>query len=508
MKKLLTLLMTMVIASCSKTPTETIPTLQFGQNPISAEEGSQHISVTAVVDWTITVTEGASWLSLNRAGGSPANGDVRISYSENISSARTAVITVKAGSKSADFKFTQNGKDSPGQSGGSNPSGNVQVGTDDATMVSSYTARISGRYSDAPSTPREAGFEWGTSASSLDRTVQSQTVLGSTQGIFTVELDNLSDGVTYYYRSYIVLMQNNQAEYIYGPVVSFSTTAAGVSGQAGWFELPLMNISKVGSYMVNASNASEYYAYHLCAGPEKNPYGKTARNYTVCYSADKHCPVWIAAPRHSMYVGSAGRSEAYGKDDKIPSNIQYNSKETGGGCNKGHMLGSAERTSSSASNRQVFYYTNIAPQLSSGFNTGSGGWNLLEDWVDTKVCSDTLYEVVGCYFDKFTDGYGKTASPKTISFGGRNDVSQPTMFYYALLRTKKGNSGKAVTQCSADELQCVAMVRTHTNDLKGQKVTSKEMISISDLEKITGVTFFANVKNAPKDTFKASDWGL
>ena len=116
--------------------------------------------------------------------------------------------------------------------------------------------------------------------------------------------------------------------------------------------------------------------------------------------------------------------------------------------------------------------------------------------------------MIGCYFDKYTDGYGKTVNPSTISFGGRNDVSMPTMFYYLLLRTKNGDSKKALKDCSADEIQCAAFVRSHTNALKGQAVTSKEMMSVSDLEKITGFTYFPNVPNAPKDTFSASDWGL
>ena len=156
----------------------------------------------------------------------------------------------------------------------------------------------------------------------------------------------------------------------------------------------------------------------------------------------------------------------------------------------------------------VFYYPNIAPQLSAGFNTGGGGWNNLEDWVDGQVCSDTLYIVIGCYFDKFTDGYGYTVNPSVISFGGRTDVAMPTMFYYILLRTKSGNSGKALKDCTADEIKCAAFVRSHTNSLKGQKVSSREMMSVSDLEKITGFTYFPNVPNAPKSTFKASEWGL
>ena len=273
-----------------------------------------------------------------------------------------------------------------------------------------------------------------------------------------------------------------------------------------WFELPAMTDENKDGMLDSGDQL--YYAYHLCAGKEKAAGGRIARNYTVCYSGKHHCPVWVAAPRHDMFVGGSGRTDAYKIDPDIPAEIQYKSKSTGGGCNKGHMLGSAERTSSRPTNQQVFYYTNIAPQLSSGFNTGGGGWNLLEDFVDNLVVKDTLYEVIGCHFEKYTDGYGKTVSPKTISFGGRSDVSMPTMFYYALLRTKKGNTGKSVENCTADELQCVAFVRSHTNELKGQKPTSKELMSISDLEKLTGFTFFTNVPNAPKNTFKASDWGL
>lgn len=254
------------------------------------------------------------------------------------------------------------------------------------------------------------------------------------------------------------------------------------------------------------SNSDYHYAYHLC--PDLSVGGHKARNYTVCFSAKHHCPVWVAAPRHACYEGDANRTDAYGKDPIILSSIQYNSKSTGGGCNKGHMLGSAERTRSTAINKQVFYYTNIAPQYSLGYNTGGGGWNTLEDWIDGKVCRDTTYLVIGTYFESYTDGYGMSASPKKISFGGRNDVSCPTMFYIAALRTKRGDTGKSVLNCSADELMCVAFVRAHNNGLKGQKVTSRELMSISDLEKLTGHAFFTNVPNAPKSSYNPSDWGL
>ena len=379
------------------------------------------------------------------------------------------------------------------------------VTTGAASNVTQSEATLSATYT---GTPTYGGAEWGLSADNLSEDWQANYL---NNGAFNVTIDGLGAGHTYYYRAYIAVWENGEYKFYYGEVRSFTTPASEIvidGGQPGWYETPLMNIQKSGQYRVNATDPTQYYAIHLCSGGEKGPGGKTARNYTVCYSSKYHCPLWVAAPRHSMYVGGAGRNDSYRVDPDIPSNIQYSSKSTGGGCNKGHMLGSAERTSSVATNKDVFYYTNIAPQLSSGFNTGGGGWNILEDYVDSQVCADTLYEVVGCYFDKYTDGYGMTATPKTISYGGRNDVSQPTMFYYVLLRTKKGNSGKAVKNCSASELQCVAFVRTHTNSLKGQQVTSRELMSVADLERITGVTYFPNVPNAPKTSFSASDWGL
>jgi DNA/RNA endonuclease G (NUC1) len=281
-------------------------------------------------------------------------------------------------------------------------------------------------------------------------------------------------------------------------------TTSGKRYRTGWYELPTE--ADANGDGRDDNNSTYYYAHHLCAGGEKNAQksGK-ARNYSVCYSSEHHCPVWVAAPRHDMYEGSAKRTDAYGKDPDIPANIQYDSKSTGGGCNKGHMLGSAERTSSSATNKQVFYYTNIAPQYSSTFNTGGGAWNNLEDHIDGLVCSDTLYTVIGCYFDTYTDKYGNTGTPKKISFGGRSDVSRPTMFYYALLRTKSGKTGKSVKDCSASELQCAAFVICHEQD-KGHKPQVKDLISIEELEQLTGFTYFENVPNAPKSTFNSSDW--
>lgn len=371
--------------------------------------------------------------------------------------------------------------------------------------LTSSSATLSGSYVSVSGTPSEVGFKYGVSKTGLYNTIKS-TASGSSAS-FSSTLSNLESSTTYYFQAYAVI----DGVTFLGQVQAFTTKSGSggltsSDGVPGWFEMPV--IKDEDNNRIDDDDKTLYYAYHLCAGGEKGPTGSTARNYSVCYSSKYHCPVWVAAPRHSMYIGSSGRNDSYRADPDIPSSIQLSSKDTGGGCNKGHMLGSADRTSSASTNRQVFYYSNIAPQNSTTFNTGGGAWNNLEDFVDGLVVRDTLYEVVGCYFKDFQDNRGSSLSrPSTISFGGRSDVAKPTMFYYALLRTKKGNTGKSVTKCSADELQCVAFVVSHTA-AKGNKPSAQDLISISALEELTGFTYFPNVPNAPKSTFNASDWGL
>ena len=43
---------------------------------------------------------------------------------------------------------------------------------------------------------------------------------------------------------------------------------------------------------------------------------------------------------------------------------------------------------------------------------------------------------------------------------------------------------------------------------KGHTPQAKARMSVSEIEEMTGFHIFANVPNAPKDTYNPSDWGL
>lgn len=337
----------------------------------------------------------------------------------------------------------------------------------------------------------EAGFGYKPAASA--QTGYTMVEITPDDSSLSARLEELTPETAYEFYAYLVIDGKNYTS----ERVVFTTESGTVPPpenvyRTGWAELP-----------VEVQNSDYYYAYHIC--PDFSVNGHRARNISICYSAEHHCPVWVSGPVHSCYKGSNGNRN-YGPDPVIPSSIQPKNKTVEGSYNKGHMIGNNERSRTSGMNKQVSYYTNMAPQHSSTFNTGGGAWNNLEDKIDSYWCADTLYTVVGCYFETWTDSYGNTAQPKRTGFGGVQ-ASVPTMFYTLLLRTKKGNTEKSVMECSREELQCVAFVMSHAMQ-KEHEPERRDMRSVAEIERLTGFTFFANVPNAPKDTYNPSDWGL
>ena len=252
----------------------------------------------------------------------------------------------------------------------------------------------------------------------------------------------------------------------------------------GWAEMPAF-----------ITNDNLEYCTH-----DKLPSNKKLRNYSFCFDKEKHCALWVAYPLHRCYIeGDGHRTNAWGYDpccvdDVFEPNLRNAYYPQGGdkySHSRGHQLPSADRLASDADNATTFYYTNMAPQLQSlnGASWGALEGNLRDDW----MCSDTLYVVTGVHFDA---GYGYAYDNK----GAGKACAVPTHFYKVILRTKKGNSGKWVGNCSADELQCVGFWFEH----KGG--AARQTMSVAEIERKTGHTFFPNVPNAPKSVYNASEW--
>ena len=296
---------------------------------------------------------------------------------------------------------------------------------------------------------------------------------------------NLSANTSYEVKAYAVTPSKTW----YGNATIFTTEAASVTPPGGdskarykgWAELP-----------DEITHSGWHYIYHM--RPDK----PSVRNFSLCYSSEYRCTIWAAMAIHDSWDGNAGRNDSWKYDPELSSSLQPNLKKTYSGVfRRGHMVASSDRQVSPETNKQTFYYTNMAPQYQNEFNGGI--WNKLENRIWSNYnCSDTLYVVTGAHFAN---------TNKTCKDNDNKTVVVPTHFYKVLLRSKSGHTGKPVWELSADQLQCVGFWLEHNDRYATTApITAQYLVPVSYIEEQTGLRFFPNVPNAPKTTFDKADW--
>ena len=262
------------------------------------------------------------------------------------------------------------------------------------------------------------------------------------------------------------------------------------------------------------------------------------RNYTYCYDTKRHCPLWIAHPQHACYEeGGRTRPETdpWAADPNMTQAEQaiiwvwpgdnrdkyVVSESPLYRWGRGHMLASGYRGCGDANNPaeinvQTFYSCNIAPQ---GGKVFSSLWQQAEWRIqDNYVCADTLYCVSGAHFDEGAiaayDGSWVNSKAQTR---GHIDESKPcevpTHYYKLILRTRNGNTGKAIQECSASELIAVGFWFENgdgTDDRGAATPTldASYLKSVAWIEQQTGFTFFPDVPPSVKQQCNPSDWGF
>ena len=249
-----------------------------------------------------------------------------------------------------------------------------------------------------------------------------------------------------------------------------------------WTELPSFK-----------ENASYQYVTHYALINNK-----TIRNYSICFDKAKKAALWVAYPLHTVYLnGSGKRTDAWSFDPIIPDQYQANCVERSykGNYDRGHQLPSADRLATNELNAQTFYMSNMTPQLD---RLNQDMWANLEEKVRLNKCSDTLYVVTGAYFG---------ANATSTFDGAGNVVSIPTNYFKVLLRTKSGSTGKAVKDCSADELVSIGF---WVDQKSYGKIEPPRSIctSVGDIEQKTGFNFFPQVPATVKQQNNPSQWGI
>jgi len=322
-----------------------------------------------------------------------------------------------------------------------------------------------------------------------------------------------------------------------------------IQGNAAWPELP-----------VCTEHTNYHYVTHYCnVRNEQTGTSFRGRNYTMCFDATKRGAWWVAYPLHPVYrEGGTGRTdpdpwapdpaldERYqskiykhdGEGDGIYDGYQFwgntllKSLGKGGYWSKGHLCMSSERGGKDAElNIQTFHPTNIAPQSSAAASDFATVWSYVEtlfsgtnDYKNTdftaddgsqniNIVADTLFLVAGCYYehDDWADydasNYNKTPTTSSLS----KMCIMPTHQFKMALRTKKGNTGKRIADCTADELQAIGFWIEAFPTLSGTSATAelnRRVVPVSFIEEKMGIEFFPDVPASVKADYNPADWGF
>ena len=281
-----------------------------------------------------------------------------------------------------------------------------------------------------------------------------------------------------------------------------------------WAEMPKVNVSKPNYKQVT----------HYANTVKTNQY---VRNYSACYDTGRHNPMWVAYPLHACYTEGWGRttpdpwqpdpkfreseqSIIYEKDVEgyhywSPISFKWDSK----GFTKGHLLRSDDRRGAGQTiNIQTFYPTNIAPEEFVYPDVHAELEGLLSDeW----ICRDTIYVVSGCWYDD-TEVY---EAWDASSWGNTTQDSKkcqvPNYQYKVYLRTKSGNTGKPIQECSAGELTAIGfwLPQGPASTLDAPALSTFAR-SVDEIERLTGgeFEFFPEAPDEVTASYNPADWGL
>ncbi|WP_395044371.1 DNA/RNA non-specific endonuclease [Flavobacterium sp.] len=204
-------------------------------------------------------------------------------------------------------------------------------------------------------------------------------------------------------------------------------------------------------------------------------------NYTLSYIDKYEQAEWVAYELKKSELNFNNNNferPFFIEDNKVKSGSADWRNYKRSGYDKGHLCPAGDRKFSKKAFEETFYTSNISPQKHD-FNEGV--WNRLEQKVRYWASKyDGIYIVTGGVF---------TNNMKTI---GDEDVAVPNSFYKVLLDT------------SREEYKMIAFLVPHQDS---DEPLYEFVISVDELEKMTGIDFFPNLDDALENKLeKSSDY--
>ena len=218
----------------------------------------------------------------------------------------------------------------------------------------------------------------------------------------------------------------------------------------------------------------------------KDKYDPDGVNYSLEWDCDKKSQRWVCYQMHKYAGSNVKRTNAWAEDPDIPSYARFSdtsSLYSGSGYSRGHICPSADRLYSYQANAQTFYYSNMQPQYSmfnggetdsSGNSKFNGVWVKMEDqvriWASTSGY-DTVFVCKGGTIDREDQIHARI----------KGQLIVPKYFFMALL-CKNSQGYKAL-----------GFWAEHINYVPSDFKLSNFVVSIRELENLTGIDFFCNL---------------
>jgi endonuclease G, mitochondrial len=212
------------------------------------------------------------------------------------------------------------------------------------------------------------------------------------------------------------------------------------------------------------------------------------KNYTLRYEEDYEVPAWVAYKLRGEYTkGIANRAgNQFIPDRKVKENSALTGDYSNTGYDRGHMLPAGDFKCCQELMNETFFMSNICPQVPD-FNRGI--WENIEERVrGWAVRDDEVFVVTGPVLRK-----------DLPTIGRYNNVAVPEFFYKIVLfyQPKSGKTPRAIAFLLPNEA------------LFGKKMNSY-VVSVDEVEKKTGLDFFAKLPNDIQTKIEAnsswSDW--
>lgn len=219
--------------------------------------------------------------------------------------------------------------------------------------------------------------------------------------------------------------------------------------------------------------------------------------YVLSYNRERNIPNWASWQLNGRWLGAAKRQDDFRLDSTLPQ-AWYRVRPSDyakSGFDKGHVVASEDRGRSDQDNSATFLITNMVPQAP---DNNRVVWSQFE-----AACRSLVKQGKELYIVAGSSGFGGVGSDGPQSVLNNNVVVPAVIWKVVLVVDRPGTQPKDITAAMS---RTIAIVVLNQQGVKS-KLWKDYVISVDEVEKLTGYDFFRNISEPVQKIIEAKvDW--